>query len=161
QIKNLNQQNDQTEKLEDKYNKNMKPYNLQEIFKKEIKVGQCFHGLFEEYYRIVKTLKMNPENNFAKVLVDDESKHKIMKFKSKPEDTETIKYDFFNGYRGEDKRYYVKKIHFLTEKEVVYSGYTIKDENDTCIEHHGGCFGGDQPWHHRIFSDDRTDEYRY
>ncbi|CAG8532720.1 14208_t:CDS:2 [Gigaspora rosea] len=83
---------------------------------------------------------MNHENNYAKVLVDDESKHEIIKFKSKPEDTKKIKYDFLNGFWGDDKKYkkyYVKRIRFLTEKEIVYYGWTIND-----IEHEGGCFGG-------------------
>ncbi|RIB03139.1 hypothetical protein C2G38_2288881 [Gigaspora rosea] len=140
-----------------KINKKTKLYNLQEIFEKEIKVGRYFHGLFEEYYKIVKILKMNHENNYAKVLVDDESKHEIIKFKSKPEDTKKIKYDFLNGFWGDDKKYkkyYVKRIRFLTEKEIVYYGWTIND-----IEHEGGCFGGEQTWHNRIFSDDKTDAY--
>ncbi|CAG8842457.1 27618_t:CDS:2, partial [Gigaspora margarita] len=84
---------------------------------KRNKVDQCFHG-YEEYYRIVKILKINPEKNYAKVLVDDESKY--------------------------------KKIIF---KKIVYFGWTINDE------HKGGCFGGDQTWHHRIFSDNKTDAY--
>ncbi|CAG8855304.1 1923_t:CDS:1, partial [Gigaspora margarita] len=137
-----------------KYNKKMKPYNLQEIFENEIKVGQCFLGLYEENYRIVKTLEMNPEKNYVKVLVDDESKHKIIKFEKIPKDTEKIKYDFVNGYWGDGEKFYIKRIHFLTEKEIVYYGLTINDK-----EHEGGCFGGDQTWHHRIFSDDKTEGY--
>ncbi|KAF0487817.1 hypothetical protein F8M41_022485 [Gigaspora margarita] len=99
----------------------MKPYNLQEIFEKEIKVSQRFHD-HEEYYQIVKILKINPEKNYAKVLVDDESKHKKIIFKSIPKDTKKIKYDFLNGYWDDDEKFYVKRIHFLTEKEIVYFG---------------------------------------
>ncbi|CAG8855016.1 33372_t:CDS:1, partial [Gigaspora margarita] len=51
-----------------KYNKQMKPYNIQEIFENKIKVGRCFRGLYEENYQIVKILEMNPEKNYVKVL---------------------------------------------------------------------------------------------
>ncbi|CAG8844423.1 13511_t:CDS:1, partial [Gigaspora margarita] len=84
-----------------KYNKKMKSYNLQEIFENEIKVGQCFLDLYEENYQIVKTLEMNSKKNYIKVLVDDESKYKLIKFEKIPKDTEKIKYDFVNRYWGD------------------------------------------------------------
>ncbi|CAG8631649.1 24462_t:CDS:2, partial [Gigaspora margarita] len=108
---------------------------------------------FSENYRIVKILEINPEKNYVKVLVNDESKHEIIKFEKIPKDTEKIKYDFANGYWGDGEKYYIKRIYFLTEKEIVYCGFTINNK------HERGCFGGDQTWHHRIFSNNKTEGY--
>ncbi|CAG8842378.1 44418_t:CDS:1, partial [Gigaspora margarita] len=53
-----------------------------------------------------------------------------------PKDTDKIKYNLVNGYWSDDNKFYIKIIHFLTEKEIVYYGVTINDK-----EHKEDCFG--------------------
>ncbi|CAG8621750.1 7720_t:CDS:1, partial [Scutellospora calospora] len=72
-----------------------------------IKIGICFYNYWDQYYRIIKVICKDIENNNALVLLRDESKRSRTYFFSKEDivDTIFVKYNM-NTIRKTKDNYY-------------------------------------------------------